>query len=116
MIDDFWEEGLKEPVKPAAPPPAAKPAGHAGFAESSARSSSASTAAPPKKRKKKSGGLKWGFDWAKVGGGLITFLIAGGITYGVFMSSGRIYIWPAIAAVGGLFTALSGLMGEDGVW
>lgn len=103
--DDFWEEGL-EPVKPAAPLPPPPTA---------ARPKPTAPTDAPKKRKKKSGGVKWGFDWGKVAGGLVAFLVAGGINYALFIN-GRINPWLLIVAVGGLFTALSGLMGEEGIW
>jgi hypothetical protein len=117
--DDFWDEGLKEPVKPAAPPPTSKPAIHTGVAASSTRPSSASNAAPPKKRKKQSGGVKWGFDWGKVVGGLAAFLVFGGLAAALFMSTGRPsrgLVYLALPAIGGLFTAINGIMGEEGIW
>ena len=50
-----------------------------------------SNAKKPKKKKKKRGGVKWGADWGKVGGGLATFLIAGAITFGLLVTLGRIF-------------------------
>jgi hypothetical protein len=117
--DDFWEEGLKEPVKPTALSPAPKPAAHTAVAVSSARSSTESKAGPPKKRKKKSGGVKWGFDWGKVVGGLAAFFVFGGLAAAVFMSTGRPsrgLVYLALPAIGGLFTAINGIMGEEGIW
>lgn len=58
----------------------------------------------------------WGADWAKVGGGAMTFLVAGGITVGLVITTGYLYFWPAGIAVAGLLTCLSGLIGEEGVW
>ena len=72
--------------------------------------------AKPKKKRKKSAGPRWGFDWGKVAGGLVAFLAFGGITAAMFMSTGRISIYLAGCAVVGLFTALNGLMGEEGIW
>jgi hypothetical protein len=117
--DDFWEEGLKEPVKPVTTPPTPKPAGHTGVATSPSRSTTAANSAPPKKRKKKSGGVKWGFDWGKVVGGLAAFVVFGGLAASLFMSTGRPsrgLAYLIIPAVGGLFTAINGLMGEEGIW
>ena len=108
--DDFWEEGLKEPVKPAAKLPVAE------VSHGTGRPQPVPDAASKKRRKKKSGGIKWGFDWGKVAGGLATFVLAGGFTLFMVLATDRIYFWPAGVAIVGLFTALSGLMGEDGVW
>jgi hypothetical protein len=60
-------------------------------------------------------GFRWGFQWGKVGSGAVMFLIGGGITL-VGLLGGRLIIWPAALAVVGLFTMLSGLIGEEGVW
>jgi hypothetical protein len=115
-IDDkFWDEGLDEPVKRPASPEAASPA-RLGAAATSARPQSTPGDDPPKKKRKKFRGIKWGFDWGKVAGGGLTFLIAGGITLALVVTTGRLYFWPAGIAVVGLFTCLSGLMGEEGIW
>jgi hypothetical protein len=93
--DDFWNEGLKPIPKSAvvaSPPPR--------------------TASPPKKRPKKENPFRWGFDGGKFVGGLLTFLIAGGITAGLVMTTGYLYFWPAGIAIAGLLSALSGLMGD----
>jgi hypothetical protein len=87
-----------------------------GAAATSARPQSTPGDDPPKKKRKKFRGIKWGFDWGKVGGGGLTFLIAGGITLALVVTTGRLYFWPAGIAVVGLFTCLSGLMGEEGIW
>ena len=102
--DDFWEEALNEPVRLAEPVTPAKPASYSYFEE----------AKEEKRQKKKR--VVWGADWAKVGGGLMTFLIAGGITVGLVVATGYLYFFPAIIAGGGLLTCLSGLMGKEGVW
>lgn len=119
--DDFWDEGLKEPVHSAAPPaPATKPAGHSSGAAMPRKPQSATADATPKKKKKrKSGGVKWGFDWGKVIGGLTAFIVFGGLAAALFMASGRpsrALVYLALPAVGGLFTAINGLMGEEGIW
>jgi hypothetical protein len=121
IADDFWDEALSAEAtatvvattKPKAPVPAPRPL--------SPVTGTVSTPAAPdkpkaKKKKKKSGGIRWGFDWAKVGGGLGTMVVAGGITLVLSESTGRLYFWPAGVAVVGLFTCLSGLMGEEGIW
>ena len=68
--------------------------------------------APIKKRAKKESSFQWGFDGGKFIGGLLTFLIAGGITVALVMTTGYLYFWPAGIAIAGLFSALSGLMGD----
>jgi hypothetical protein len=108
--DNFWDDALPAPARPA--PAAAKPAAKVGAAAAALPDRRKRPDAPPPKQKK----VRWGFDWGKVGGGLLTLVVAGGITAALLFSTGRIYLWPAIIAVGGLFTALSGLMGEEGVW
>jgi hypothetical protein len=110
--DDFWDKALTEPVK-SAEPMTPKPATVIG--------SRAHTAPPDRRRRPETEAadqpkVRWGFDWGKVGGGLATFLIAGGITIGLLIATDRLYIWPAVIAGGGLITCLSGLMGEEGVW
>jgi hypothetical protein len=116
-IDDgFWDEGLKEPVHSAPPPQPAAKRQSSSDTVVAGNTKTVVVAAPKKKKKRKSGGVKWGFDWGKVIGGTVTFLVAGGITYMMFMASGRIFIWTTIAAIGGLFTAINGLMGEEGIW
>ncbi len=47
---------------------------------------------------------------------MLTFLAAGGFALVLFLGTGRISIYLPIIAAGGLFTALSGLMGEEGIW
>lgn len=104
--DDFWDDALAEPMKLAAaspPMPAAKP--YSYFEE-----------AKEEKRAAKKKRVIWGADWAKVGGGAMTFLVAGGITVGLVITTGYLYFWPAGIAVAGLLTCLSGLIGEEGVW
>ena len=93
--DDFWNEGLKPTPKPA-PVATASP----------------KPPAPIKKRAKKESSFQWGFDGGKFIGGLLTFLIAGGITVALVMTTGYLYFWPAGIAIAGLFSALSGLMGD----
>jgi len=68
----------------------------------------------PQKRKEKK--VRWGFQWEKVVGGGVTFLIAGGITLVGILATGYISLWIVGIAVVGLFTMLSGLMGEEGIW
>jgi hypothetical protein len=104
--DDFWDEGLKTVTvakEPEPPPPALK------TVEKSA-------AASGKKKPKAEKRVRWGFDWGRVVGGGLSFLLFGGLSALLFMTTGRIKLLLIIPAVGGLFTALSGLMGEEGIW
>ncbi len=64
----------------------------------------------------KNGGFRWGFQWWKVASGGLAFLLGGGITLVGCCLTGRIFFWPLGIAVVGLFTMLSGLMGEEGIW
>ena len=105
--DGFWDDEIPEPTTSVVSQPFPTPI-------SQAESPNKSSKTKPKKKKKMA--IRWGFDWGKVGGGLLTFLVASGITLGLMEATGRIYFWPAGVAVVGLFTALSGLMGEEGVW
>ncbi len=59
--------------------------------------------------------VRWGFQWGKVGTGLVMLLVGGGISLGLWQT-GIISFWAIGAAVVGLFTTLSGLIGEEGVW
>lgn len=59
--------------------------------------------------------IRWGFKWPQVGGGLLMLLIGGGIAIAGWLS-GRFLPWPSAIAVIGLFTLLSGLIGEEGDW
>ena len=108
--DDFWEEGLKPDPKPT---PKAKPAVRSAMGVVASASNPVPLTKPAKAKEKK---VRWGADWGKVAGGLLALLIAGGINAALFFSVGRINIWLLIVAGGGLFTALSGLMGEEGIW
>lgn len=94
-------------------PPVAAPALRTG--------SAAHTTLPDRRRRaedevKPKEKVIWDADWAKVGGGLMTFLVAGGITAGLLFTTGRLFFWPAGIAAIGLFTCLSGLIGEEGIW
>lgn len=60
--------------------------------------------------------MKWGFQWGKVGSGAATFLVGGGIAVALLLAIGRLFLWPAGAAVVGFFVMLSGLIGEEGIW
>ncbi|WP_425395265.1 hypothetical protein [Aeoliella sp.] len=110
MSDSFWDDALNEPL----------PAGNTGASMLGPTAPTPSPAphvstAPPKKKKKKqkqSAGFSWGADWAKVGGGLATFVIAGGIAVVLVITTGYLFYWPAIIAVIGLFSALAGLIGR----
>ena len=66
-------------------------------------------------KKKKKTGFRWGFQWGKVVTGALMLLIGGGISFALWQG-GRVSIWAVVVAVVGLFTMLSGLMGEEGVW
>jgi hypothetical protein len=125
--DDFWDDTLPIADKPA---PAAVASNSSGSSAQSAMiksggpavqnlSKDKTEAAPKKKKKKKSGGIKWGFDWGKVVAGLASFLIFGGLTVALVMSTGRFSrgtVYLAVPAIAGLFTAINGLMGEEGIW
>ncbi|MCA9104577.1 MAG: hypothetical protein KDA83_04065 [Planctomycetales bacterium] len=65
----------------------------------------------PKPKKK----FEWGVEWYKVSGGATSLLVFGGITI-VLLPVGVIAIGPMILAIGGLFTMVSGLIGEQGKW
>jgi hypothetical protein len=112
--DDFWDDALREEQTAKVVPTAPRPAPSA--ATSATSSSPTQPTEAPKKKKRQSSGVRWGADWGKVGGGLLTFLIVGGITLGLVISTGRLFFWPAGIVIVGLFTALSGLMGEEGIW
>ncbi len=63
----------------------------------------------------KKGGFRWGFQWGKVATGGLMFLVGGGIALAGWFA-GVLIVWAAVVAVVGLFTMLSGLMGEEGIW
>jgi len=115
--DAFWDDvlGDESTAKPTASANPA-PAMHAAASPVSKPTSphQQPSEGKPKKRKKKK--IRWGFQWEKVIGGGVTFLIAGGITIGLIISTGYLFYWPAGVAVVGFFTMLSGLMGEEGIW
>jgi hypothetical protein len=116
--DDFWDDALREEqtakvVEMARPVPAPEPLAIA--APPTAKPGEAA----PKKKRNKFRGIRWGFDWGKVVCGLAAFLIFGGITVAIVMSTGRISrgtMYLAVPAIAGLFTAINGLMGEEGIW
>ena len=120
--DDFWDDALAIADTPKQAPVTTTPTTSTSTAKS--LSSSPVPAAskikpadqPKKKKRKKSGGVRWGFDWGKVVGGLGTFLIFGGITAAMAMTTGRVSLYLAGIALVGLFTMLNGLMGEEGIW
>jgi hypothetical protein len=112
--DDFWDEALKEETV-ARPVTTPTPVATAPSARTPTAGSKPQAAVPSKKKKKRKA-IRWGFDWGKVAGGALTFLIAGGITVGLVVTTGYLYFWPAGIAIVGFFTMLSGLMGEEGVW
>ena len=57
----------------------------------------------------------WGFKWPQVIAGLGMLAVGGGVGL-VGWLSGYIVVWAVVTAVIGLFTLLSGLIGEEGVW
>lgn len=59
--------------------------------------------------------MKWGFQWGKVGAGAVMLLIGGGVS-AVLLIGGVVNFWAAGLAIVGVFTMLSGLIGEEGVW
>jgi hypothetical protein len=106
--ESFWDEALSEPAKKAAP--VREPA-----APMSSPYRAAQSKPPAKPKKKKAARASWGVDWTKVGGGGLAFVLGGGGCVLLWMS-GYINIWLIIVTVGGLFTMLTGLMGEEGIW
>jgi len=126
--EDFWDDALAIADKPKAARPTtatgqvmAASASQPGVAKTGVKpvvqgTSKEKAVAAKKKKRKKSTSIRWGFDWGKVVAGLGTFLIFGGITAAMAMSTGRISLYLAGAAIVGLFTALNGLMGEEGIW
>jgi len=60
-------------------------------------------------------GVRWGFQWGKVGSGLVMLLAGAGISFALWQD-GRINLWACGLAVVGLFTMINGLMGEEGIW
>jgi hypothetical protein len=114
--DDFWNEGLKPAAKLKEPEAVPVSAAASGLVTKSAFGALPANSAEPKKKKKAKKRVAWGFDWGKVVGGLASFVLFGGITAALAMSTGRISIYLAFLAVAGLFTALTGLMGEEGIW
>jgi len=105
--DDFWDEAVTvakepEPRPSALPKPSSNPVDKAA-----------------KKKPAKEKRVRWGFDWGKVAVGLVSFVFFGGLAILLVMSTGRFSrstVYLAVPAIGGLITALSGLMGEDGIW
>lgn len=59
--------------------------------------------------------VRWGFQWGKVASGSLMFLV-GGVILLVGWLAGRIILWGVVLAVAGIFTMLSGLIGEEGIW
>lgn len=115
--DSFWDEALAEPT-PAPSAMIATPSGATLAAGASAATHPALVDDKPKKKKKKkrkSGGVRWGADWGKVAGGGVAFL-GGGAGCVALWLAGYINIWLVLVTIGGFFTMLTGLMGEEGVW
>jgi len=114
--DSFWDEALDENVDQyrddrfEVEAPAAEPVNH--MAASAIATAEAQANKPQKK-------VRWGFQWGKFFGGLAIFLLAGGAAALLIVSTGRIRRGTAALAMvgfGGLFTMISGLMGEEGIW
>ncbi len=61
-------------------------------------------------------GVRWGFQWGKVGAGATMLLIGGGISAALWFGDHIVSGWAVIAAVVGFFTMINGLMGEEGIW
>ncbi|WP_442482572.1 hypothetical protein [Aeoliella sp. SH292] len=106
--ESFWDDALAEPVKKAVP--AREPQASMGSPYQAAQSKPSA-----KPKRKKAARASWGVDWTKVGGGGLAFVLGGGGCALLWMS-GYINIWLIIVTVGGLFTMLTGLMGEEGIW
>lgn len=64
----------------------------------------------------KKDGFRWGFQWGKVGSGIVMVLIGGGISAALWFGGSRVNVWAAGTAIVGVFTIISGLIGEEGVW
>lgn len=118
--DDFWDDEI--PATPASSKPVANPAGlnRPGLVASQAAKRSAADVPKPKKPKpKKENRVAWGADWGKVVAGLAAFVVFGGLAVLLVMATGRIsrgIVALAIPGIGGLFSAINGLMGEEGIW
>jgi hypothetical protein len=123
--DAFWDDALRE--SPSVTSSAAPSTG------SPARAATSSVATPsktrvdakgrpitekpePEKKKPKKKRVVWGFQWGKVGAGFVVFAVAGGICALAVIEGGVLPVKIAVIAGVGLFTMLSGLMGEEGIW
>lgn len=108
--DDFWNEGLKKAAP--SPQPSGNPTHSTGSMIPSPTGRVAAIPAPKKRKKNSENRFHWGLDLGKVAGGLLTFVVAGGFFLLLLTTANRIHPYSAIIAVMGLFTALSGLMGD----
>lgn len=106
--DDFWDDEISTDLKLAQPESASKPRVKPG--------ASTLAAAEAELKAKKSKKVRWGFRWDKVIGGGLAFLGAGLFTAFTIVTTGRVIIYVAGIAIVGLFTMLSGLMGEEAIW
>jgi hypothetical protein len=112
LDDDFWNEGLKEPLPKTVAAPIATPAPKAAVAGAGRPAAPTTTTKKKRKRKEEGEGFRWGADWGKAAGGLGMFVIFGGLSVAEIMYWDRIHIYFPVLAIGGLFTALSGMMGD----
>ena len=108
--DDFWDDEISTDLKLAAEPK------EAAASEAKNVSSAVLAAAEAELKAKKGKKVRWGFQWHKVGGGAAMFVGAGLATLFLVLTTGRIFIYLAVITIIGLFTMLSGLMGEEGIW
>ncbi len=61
-------------------------------------------------------GFRWGFQWGKVVSGGVMFLIGGVICLVLWLSADIVSMYAVGLTAVGLFTMLSGLIGEEGIW
>lgn len=107
--DSFWDEALNEEYEVEAP-----------TTSSSTNPAVASTLAEAKFRaNKKSKKVVWGVKWDKVLAGLGMMVLGGGGAALMIFGLGRIRkltVTLIIVAIAGLFTFITGLMGDEGIW
>ena len=105
--DSFWDDALDESMEVEAP--AVEPVNR--MAREALEAAEAEANKPAEK-------VRWGFQWEKFASGLGVMFLAGAGALAVFVSLGSIRLTAVllVVAFGGLFTAISGLMGEEGIW
>lgn len=106
--DSFWDDALDESFEVEAPAnETVNPMATAALAAAEAKANK-----PVKK-------VRWGFQWEKFFAGLAAFVLGGGAAAFLIITTGRINrltLALVVVAFGGVFTMISGLMGEEGIW